>query len=123
MTNLTDGALDIDYIRRVGEEVQARLFPRPRPDGRQPFPLPVSLEYQLPNGTSWPILFVPLRSVQVIGEGTADVRPSEVVVVWGALAFAADLTMGQEPTTIDFNDAGDEMDAVYSLLRAVAGVL
>ncbi len=123
MTNLTDGALDIDYVRRMGEEVQARLFPRPRPDGRQPVPLPVALRYQPGDGTDCVVRFVSERTFQWVDD-TVDVRASVVNVSIDWMSVVVDLEFGKQPEIHDTDP--EAMEAAYEimlLLRAVAGVL
>lgn len=117
--------LDLDYVRSAGEEVRARLFPRPKQvfdpergekvDGPTPFPLPVSIRYQPSETVDVEVLFVPERSIQHVGGTAPDVLLSQVRVVYGDRAFTVDLAFGSEPS------AGE--DAATALLRSVTGMV
>ena len=115
--------LDIGYVRDTGVDIAERLFPRPKEDGRQPVPMPVSLRYRPAEGIDYIVLFVPERYIQWVGEVAPDVQVSVVRVIWGDFAFTIDLAFGKEPEIPDLGDAERETEALTALLRAVTGVL
>ena len=121
---MTDTTLDIDYIRRVGEEIQARLFPRPRADGRQPDPRPVALRYQPGDGTDCVVRFVSERTMQWVDGTSIDVRASVVSVSIDWMTVVADLAFGKQPEIHETDvEALEAAFGIMALLRAVAGVL
>jgi hypothetical protein len=125
------------YVREIGEEVRARLFPTPKrellPDGTlvegvTPEPRPILLEY-IPYGEEDPyeVLFLQDRTVQLMGgdlsfEG-GEIPASCIRIFWEGVTLLRDLTFGAEPTPANADEIGSEreVDALNALLKAVAG--
>jgi hypothetical protein len=125
---LTD--LATDYIREVGEDVRARLFPRPKRvrdiitgqdvDGPTPVPLPVAIRYRPADKVDFELLFVVEKAIQWVTdeEGAPDVSPSSVRVYSEDDTMVVDLAFGKEPLPYH-----GENDWIVALLRAITGVL
>ena len=125
--------LDVNYVRTMGEEVRARLFPRPKQvhnqygelvDGPTPYPLPVVLRYTPTEDLTLEVIFILTRTMQTIGAEPPAVDEGAALVVWNEGFFTTDLTLGQHPEfAAGFNASPVESRALSALLDAVAGVL
>lgn len=124
--------LDLVYVRMVGEDVRARLFPRPskvrdeatgeRVDGPTPYPLPTALRYRPMDAVDVEVLFVSERSIQRVDEIAPDTPPTLVRVIYDDVSFLVDLKFGTEPTVSEMDLEADN-DAATALLRAVTGMI
>lgn len=120
--------LDLNYVRSLGEEVRARLFPNPRLDGRVQYPLPVRVDYEPLDGIQMVVLFVLERIVQAVPISSASSDPSSTSVwVYASplsLPVVVDLKFGQEfawtsPALCEEEEV--YADCLEALLRAVTG--
>lgn len=135
--------LDIAYIREVGEDVRARLFPKPKQvldpvrgeyvDGPPPVPMPVLLDYHHEEvGTNIPsmvveVIFVPDRSLQYVTDSVApDVDPSSVFVIYDGELLGGcrqNLVFGEVPEVVTIDGSSMDSDPANALLRAITGTL
>ena len=120
--------IDREYVRSVGEEVRAALFPRQREDGRQPYPTPVRLLYRMPDGTQEDVKFVMVRTYQPIGYTAPDVKASLIDVTFGTDWIGEiDLRFGREFEDDEYrvyHEPRSELDEpLMALLRAITGTL
>lgn len=114
------------YVREVGAEVRARLFPAPKEDGRQPYPNPVKVRYQPSEDVDMELRFVMERTFQPVGEFMAtEVEPSLAFVLYGGRdAFLVDLDFDKQPIIPQLEGVGEkEAEMLLLLLKAVAGNL
>lgn len=115
---------DLEYIRRVGEDVREALFPRPRADGARPFPTPVAVEYAYENGTTKIVRFVSNRTFHWVDSAPREADATLVCVIWeGYSPFYADLTFNKEPALTGPVLPADEAQALHNLLHAITGTL
>lgn len=120
---MTIEQIDVDYVRSVGEEIRARLFPVPKADGRVPFPLPVGVNYQPVDGAVGDeVLFVPLRAIQWVGKESLAVDESQIYVIWSGTDYLISFTFGEKPEVPEALQ-DDAMASRLALIYAVAGVL
>ncbi len=120
--------VDLDYVRRIGEEAREALFPRKRADGLTPFPTPVALRYVLPDGYEVAVKFVDCRTYHWIGEVPEDTTRFDVTFM-GYYVGEVDLEFGNKFETIEdqylvMQDPDPKLDEpLMALLRAVTGTL
>lgn len=130
---MTTETLDLEYVRAIGEDVRARLFPRPKQvrnelmevvDGPTPVPLPTRVAFDpYANGDVYVITFTQERSIQHVNQEAPDVSPTMVeIVIRPDFIVSADLTFGKLPQV--YGPEGTTFrDDLMSLLKAVTGVL
>lgn len=119
---------DLEYVRLMGEEIKARLFPRSKKvldlptgeyvDGPTPTPLPTAIRFQPSDDVDLEVLFISTRTVQWVNEFPADIKETEVRVVTEDGSFVTDLEFGKNPSVTDA-----ENEPLNALLRAVTGTL
>lgn len=131
--------LDLEYVRTIGAEIRARLFPEPKrvrnlitgqdEDGPKPYPLPVALRYKISDEIEVEVLFIVERTIQRVdfralgldepsSEPDVFTEPTWVRVFFSDVMVMVDLEFGKEP-----NVNGIIGDSAAALLRAVAGAL
>lgn len=133
---VSEKEMDVEYVRAMGEEVRARLFPRPKivknelgeeVDGPTPVPLPCVVFYDPYNdGEGYEVLFVPERSTQRVNQEAPDVSlSSSRIFAPPNLAVTADLEFGKNPKV--YVPSSTPTDAVgeslAALLKAITGTL
>lgn len=116
---MTNTQLDLDYVRMLGEDIRAKLFPTPNRFGQQPYPLPVKALCETPDG-AMEVRFVVERTFQSVGNyPVEDIRASMIWIAVDDENWRVDLKFGQEPTEIGPEDPL----WLVALLRAICGVL
>ena len=143
--------LDVPYVQDCGEQIRARLYPRPKQvrneygdlvDGPTPYPVPAAITYQPKNGTRYDLIFTAVRSITQLGpnavpsgsfEGDDEESaiPGHVVVTkangTGDFVATFDLDMDRGPLVFPYVAEKTGLGfadavAVTALLRAVAGL-
>lgn len=121
--------LDLEYVRAMGEDLRARLFPRPTKvrdeatgglvDGPTPVALPALIDYDpYGDGEGYEILFVAERSVQRVNGEAPDLPLTQVRVYGPGETVSVDLEFGKLPEYPD-----DAPSDLVALLRALTGTL
>lgn len=119
--------IDPEYVRMMGEEIRARLFPVPKADGRVPIPLPVAINYRpIDEEIGSEVLFIPVRAVQWVGISLSEaeeIEETDVRVFWAGTDYGAiSFVFGEKPEVPEILEE-EIMAPRLALLYAVAGVL